>query len=341
MGKQLFVFGSQKLAEFAVAEYTIGWCQENKGCGLGGATGRSPIGVWSWIWEILEVRPGDREAVVQQHVVFLDEYFGPYPSYHHWAWRNLRIGRGGFRPENVYLPRGCFFEPFKEDRIVTSERLGEILGEEAFEDDWEKRTAPGEDDRPPEIRIRDEPEHPLLAEIRRSLSDYDTMVKREFGKRLQLLGIGVGGAIKTDADAGGHIGFVECGAAAEDTGTMLVHLAPSTIQANEDDFLLTNADGEVSLEPSHYAVTQGVSTVLSAGELLMMAWGASKQQAVERMFLGTAGPKNPAAWIQQHPNTTVFLDRAAFGTLDPVVLKARGWSVRFLDTVPSVLTESP
>jgi glucosamine-6-phosphate deaminase len=161
-----------------------------------------------------------------------------------------------------------------------------------------------------------------------------------FDTRLQLLGIGVGGAIKTDPDAGCHIGFVECGAAAEDTGTMLVRLAPSTIEANKDDFLLVNADGDVLLEPSHYAVTQGISTILSAAELLMMAWGRSKQQAVERMFLEAPGPKNPAAWIQRHPNVTVFLDRAALGTLDPVVLEAGGWSVRFLDTVPGVLVES-
>lgn len=336
MAKQVFVFSSKKLAELAVAEYIIAWCQENKGCGLGGATGRSPVGVWAWVWDILGVKPEARQAVVQQPVVFLDEYFGPYPSYHHWAWRNLRVGTGGFGPEKVHVPRGCFFE---NDRVVTSARLDEILADDHFRDDWNAETVPGEDENPPEIRIKDTAEHELLAEIRSTLHDYDT-IARGFDQRLQLLGIGVGGAIDMDTDAGGHIGFVEYGAAARDTKTMLVRLAPSTIDANEDDFVLSNADGDASLEPSHYAVTQGISTILSAGELLLMAWGESKQLAVERMFLGAPSEKNPAGWVQDHPNVTVFVDRGAIGDLDLDQLEKREWSVDFLDAVPRVLAPS-
>ena len=76
---------------------------------------------------------------------------------------------------------------------------------------------------------------------------------------------------------------------------------------------------------------------MSAGELLMMAWGSSKQLAVERMFLGNPGPKNPAAWIQAHENVTAFLDQDAFGALDQSVLEKRGWSVEF-PKVPLALT---
>jgi hypothetical protein len=263
---------------------------------------------------------------VQRDVVFLDEYFGAYPSYYHWALRNLRVGQGGFAAERVFTPRGCFFE---NGRIVSSTRLEEILRD--WPDDWEARTQPGEDGRPPEVRLRRRPEHPVLAEIRQALDEYERLV-RDHHDRLQILGIGVSGASDRDTEAGGHIGFVEYGAADGDSTTMLVRLAPSTQAANRSDFLLKNADGDVRLEPSSFAVSQGVSTILSAGHLLMMAWGAAKREAVSRMFLGTPGPKNPAAWVSIHPAATLFLDRAAWGDLRPDVLEDRGWSVEFIGT---------
>lgn len=322
MSKQIFVFDEKKTAVAATADFMLDWCAAHPGAALGGATGRSPIGVWKTIWERLSgPRRGEKDAFVARNVLFLDEYLGAYPAYYHWAWRNLAIGRGGFAPERVFTPRGCYFE---NGRVVSSSRLEEILAD--WTDDWEARTLPGEDGVPPETRIRAAAEHPVLAEIRQSLDEYDRLV-RDHHDRLQLLGIGVGGAIRHDREAGGHIGFVEYGAADGDARTMLVRLAPSTCAANADDFLLRNADGEVSLEPSSFAVTQGVSTILSAGRLLLMAWGDSKKEAVARMFLGTPNPKNPAAWVQTHEAVTVFLDRGAFGELNPRELEERGWMV--------------
>jgi len=336
MAKRLFVYETKSDAIPKVGSYIIDWCVENEGCGLGGATGRSPIDVWKWIWDELESgRRHDREALVGQDVVFLDEYLGAFPAYFHWAWRHLRIGQAGigFSADKVFVPRGCFFEPY-QNRIISSSRLEEILSE--WTECWDGFTEPGEGNKLPEIRIKENPVdadaiHPVLAKIRETLKDYDSIVHTH-SKRLQLLGLGIGGSIQHDKEAGGHIGFVESGAAARDTQTMLVRLARSTISANEPDFLLRNEDGDVSLEPSHFAVTQGISSILDfTGELLLMAWGQSKQLALHRMFLGTPGPKNPAAWLQnhKHDNVTVFVDRAALGELDQRILEERGWSVEF------------
>jgi 6-phosphogluconolactonase/glucosamine-6-phosphate isomerase/deaminase len=270
-------------------------------------------------------RRSESKPFLARDVVFLDEYFGPYPAYYQWAYRNLRrpaAGEARFAADRIFTPRGCFFE---NGRVVTSSRLEEILAD--WPEDWEARTLPGEAGAPPEVRIRRGAEHPVLGEIRQSLDDYDALV-RDHNDRLQLLGIGVGGAIAHDRGAGGHIGFVEYGAADGDSGAMLVRLAPSTIEANRDDFLLRNADGDARLEPSSFAVSQGISTILSASRMLLMAWGAAKQEAVARMFLGEPGPKNPAAWIQEHAAATVFLDRAAFGNLDREALEERGWAVQ-------------
>lgn len=326
-----------------VGSYVIDWCLAHKGYGLGGATGNSPIPLWASIWsQLAGDRSADREAVTSQEIFFLDEYLGAFPSYYHWAWRNLRVGRGGFEAARVHVPHGMFLEQTlgREHRIVTSEALDTILDAtgsgQSTPGEWEPRTENGEDGFPPEVRILDHATHPVLCDIRDSMRRYDALV-RSHSRRLQILGIGVGGAIDHDPEAGGHIGFVECGAAAGDTGVMLARLARSTVQANADDFLLK---GDALLEPTRFAVTQGIATILSAGELLLLAWGASKQKAVERMLLGVPGPKNPAAWAQKHPNVTVFLDRAAFGDLNADELRARGYEVSELTAAQPVPMQS-
>jgi hypothetical protein len=51
---------------------------------------------------------------------FSDEHFGAYPSYDHWAHRNLHAGQDGFASKNVLTPRGCFFEHGRVDSLPTS-----------------------------------------------------------------------------------------------------------------------------------------------------------------------------------------------------------------------------
>lgn len=294
------------------ADFLLDWNWRSNGAALGGATGNSPVGVWAAVWRKLDSRPEAAWKLVRRPIAFLDEYLGSFPSYHHWAWRNLRIGRGGFAAGLVSVPRGCFFEG---NRIVTSNRLDVILTETTGQ--WTAMTEPGEEGAPPEIRIMGTATHPVLCEIRDSMAAYDRFV-RTLPNRLQILGIGVTG----------HIGFVERGAAAGDTGVMLTRLASSTLQANESDFRLRNPDGEdVSLEPAHYAITQGIGTVLSAGHILMLAWGTKKRAAVERMLLHDLGAQNPAGWIQAHDHVTIILDTDAFGSLNEDDLAARGFRV--------------
>jgi len=328
MGRKIFVFGDRSVATAAVGDTILQWAQSNPGAALGGATGRSPIDVWSYIWAKLASQESERKmAFVDRPILFLDEYFGAYPSYYHWAHRTLRVGRGGFASHNVYTPRGCFFE---FDRVVDSDRLFEILSEN--QDQWAAETDIGEDGVPPEIRINQDVDHPLLRKVRQSLADYDQLV-RQHEDRLQLLGIGVGGAIETDPRAGGHIGFVEYGAASRASKTMLVRMASSTNRANAADFQLANEDGGVVLQPAEYAVTQGISTILSAAELLLMAWGESKSKAVERMLFGEPSPYNPAAWIQHHDDVTVFADQAALGEISLSDLEHRGWVTEIMQQI--------
>ncbi len=306
------------------AHELLAFCAVYPDAALGGATGNSPIPMWQYIWEALS--PEEQAIITNRKIFFLDEYFGAHPLYYEWARRTLRVGYGGFTSGNVFVPRGTFYDA--NNCVVNSARLERILSEHTSE--WSARTEPGEDGNAPEIRISFQTHHPMLMQISTAMILYDQRIRSEPG-RLQILGIGVGGAIQHDPEAGGHIGFVEYGAAARDTNVMLVRLASSTITANKDDFLPDPQTGMPYLEPSWYAITQGIATILSAEQLLLLAWGKGKAAAVSRMFFGTPGPKNPAAWVQEHPNVTVILDKEAWGELSTEQLQDRGWSVDFPD----------
>jgi len=284
---------------------------------LGGATGRTYLEVYRRLLDLAGKAKFDLGDV---EIYFLDEYFGAAPLYYAYTRQHLRAGKpGGFRPENIWVPRGTFFDD--RGRIVNSDRLDAILAQTSKKREWQGRAEPGEDGSPPEIFILPTAKHPILKEIRKSNRRYDKLVREEGKGRIALLGLGVEG----------HIGFVEGGAATADTGVMLTRLSPSTQRANEADFRLVNRDkSPVELEPCRYAITQGIATILSAAEICLAATGPNKAGAVERMLLEAPSPQNPAGFIQTHRNVKVFLDDDALGKLTVEELEERGYRVEGL-----------
>jgi glucosamine-6-phosphate deaminase len=55
----------------------------------------------------------------------------------------------------------------------------------------------------------------------------------------------------------------------------------------------------------------GVATILAAREVVLLALGARKAQAVARMLDGPIGPDCPASFLREHPRALVVLDREA------------------------------
>lgn len=127
--------------------------------------------------------------------------------------------------------------------------------------------------------------------------DYDAIIAAN-PIDLQLLGLG----------KNGHIGFNEPGTDPEST-THKVALTESTIEANERFF--DHAD-----DVPRYAYSMGIGSILQAKQILIVAYGEAKAEAVAAMIQGPVTPDVPASYLQTHPNVTVILDEAAASQLD-------------------------
>ena len=126
---------------------------------------------------------------------------------------------------------------------------------------------------------------------------YDEMIDAQ-PVDIQLLGIG----------SDGHIAFNEPGTPF-DSGTHVTDLAESTIKDNCRFF-----DNDISKVPTQ-AVTQGIGTIMKAKNILLIATGANKAQAVKDMIDGPVDESCPASILQKHPSVTVIIDEAAAALL--------------------------
>jgi len=123
--------------------------------------------------------------------------------------------------------------------------------------------------------------------------EYEQKIINAGGIDLQILGIG----------ANGHIGFNEPGTSFQ-SKTHVVDLAPSTRKANARFF---NSLEEV---PTH-AITMGIQTIFKSREILLLASGKAKQQAMVQLLSGEVTESFPASILNHHQNTVVIADEEA------------------------------
>jgi glucosamine-6-phosphate deaminase len=131
------------------------------------------------------------------------------------------------------------------------------------------------------------------AEARR----YASLLASKGGLGLQILGIG----------ANGHVGFNEppCG---PDVVCRCVALTASTRDANAFAF-----GGDPARVP-HQAISLGLSEILKARRILLLATGVAKAAVLRRAFEESPNADLPASWLQSHPQVTVVADGAALGS---------------------------
>lgn len=130
----------------------------------------------------------------------------------------------------------------------------------------------------------------LKAECRR----YDEAIAAAGGIDLQILGIG----------ANGHIGFNE----PADGLCAHTHIAELRQESREANAQLFGGDWQAVPER---ALSMGMATILGARQIVLMATGAEKADAVAGMIEGLITPRLPASFLQVHPKVTVMLDGAA------------------------------
>ena len=125
---------------------------------------------------------------------------------------------------------------------------------------------------------------------------YERAIRAAGGVDLCVLGIG----------RNGHIGFNEPGAPF-DSRTRVVRLAETTRRVNAADF-----EGDRAPER---AVSVGMRTISDSREVLLLASGANKAQAVAAAVGGEVTEKVPASTLRRHPNVSFLLDREAASAL--------------------------
>jgi glucosamine-6-phosphate deaminase len=121
--------------------------------------------------------------------------------------------------------------------------------------------------------------------------NYDELLEHIGWPHVQVLGIG----------RNGHIGFNEPGRALN-LRTHVVTLAETTRRQNARYF------GSADAVPRQ-AVTMGIGDILRARRIVLLAFGPSKRDALQRAFSGVVTTECPASLLQLHPNVTVFTDQ--------------------------------
>lgn len=133
-------------------------------------------------------------------------------------------------------------------------------------------------------------------DLEKSAKEYDEVL-RQHPIDIQILGIG----------HNGHIGFNEPGTPF-DIRTHIVELTESTIEANKIYF-----DSEEDV-PTR-AISMGNASIMDAKEVLLMAWGEGKADAIAEMINGPITEDLPASILQRHEDVVVIVDEAAASKL--------------------------
>jgi len=134
-------------------------------------------------------------------------------------------------------------------------------------------------------------------DIKAACIAYEKKIEKAGGIDLQILGIG----------NNGHIGFNEPGSGIY-SKTRLVNLSDSTRMANAHEF------SSIAHMP-RLAITMGISTILKAKKIVVLAWGAGKATAVKKAVEDDDTEMLPASLLQNHDDVSFVIDNGAAAEL--------------------------
>ena len=134
-------------------------------------------------------------------------------------------------------------------------------------------------------------------QIKKHCAEYEAKIEEVGGIDLQILGIG----------NNGHIGFNEPGSSIY-SRTRLINLENSTRLANAYEF------ANISEVP-RLAITMGISTILKAKKIILLAWGPAKSVVVQKAVESHVTEQVPASLLQQHNDCIFVIDEVAASEL--------------------------
>ena len=136
---------------------------------------------------------------------------------------------------------------------------------------------------------------------------------------LDLLVIGVGEQ--------GQVGFNEADSN-EKTRTRVVRLSYSSRKRQADNF-----NNDIAATPDK-AITMGISTMMSAKKIILMAWGEAKAAAVKEIAEGPMTSDCPASLLQRHDHISFYVDEMAASMLQrsvaPWLVGPCDWTPKFI-----------
>jgi len=134
-------------------------------------------------------------------------------------------------------------------------------------------------------------------DLEKECKDYEAAIKEVGAIDLQILGLGVNG----------HIAFNEPGTSFE-SRTQITDLVEETIEANSRFF-----DNKEDVPTQ--AITMGIKTIMESKEIILLASGENKAQAVKQLIEGEVTESFPASILHHHPQVTIVIDQAAASLL--------------------------
>ena len=126
---------------------------------------------------------------------------------------------------------------------------------------------------------------------------YEEAIRAAGGVDIQILGVGTNG----------HVGFNEPTSSLS-SRTRMKTLAPGTLQDNARFF------SSIDEVPRH-CVTQGLGTIMDARNVVLVATGTHKAQAVAAIIEGPVTAMWPGSILQMHQHATIVVDEDAASEL--------------------------
>lgn len=139
----------------------------------------------------------------------------------------------------------------------------------------------------------------LTTNFAKECANYEALIKKYGGVDLFIGGVGVDG----------HIAFNEpysslC------SRTRVKMLTPSTIKANSRFF-----DNDIAKVPP-LVLTIGIATMMDAEEVMIMATGSQKAEAIKQAIEGNITHVWPISILQQHPHGIIACDETSTAKLE-------------------------